>query len=231
MAYIYLIEFPNHPNTCYIGKTTRNPVNIRINEHFWDKKSRSRTDKLCRWYKKNNIKTINTILEETNVKDIDYLEIFWIRYMKYLGFKLTNHHDNETTSVSWTSERKKKHSDYRKNFKFTQESKNKMSMSKKGRIITWGNKISENKKGKLNPFSETHLQNIRDARKKSHGKPVMQMNMDGEYIKEFDMVIEAANYLLSTSHSHMTLNGLKNGIKDCCGGKQKSAGGFTWKYM
>ena len=26
MAYIYLIEFPNHPNLCYVGKTTRNAM-------------------------------------------------------------------------------------------------------------------------------------------------------------------------------------------------------------
>jgi hypothetical protein len=28
----------------------------------------------------------------------------------------------------------------------------------------------------------------------------------------------------------MKLNGLKNGIKDCCSGKQKTAGGFKWEF-
>ena len=137
MAYIYLIEFPDHPNLCYVGKTIRNPVTTRINEHFDGRFSKTRTDKLCKWYRKNNIKTINTILEETDIENVDHLEVFWIRYMKYLGFKLTNHHDHETISITWTDERKKKHSENKKKFRFTEKSKAKMSKSKKGRYITW----------------------------------------------------------------------------------------------
>lgn len=230
MAYIYLIEFPQHPNLYYVGKTIRNPASIRINEHFWTERTKTRTDKLCRWYRKNNIKTVNTILEETDIENVDFLEVFWIRYMKYLGFQLTNHHDNETISITWTDERRKKHSEIKKQFRFTEESKIKMSESKKGRNITWGDKISQTKKGIPNPFSETHLENIRAARKKSHGKQVIQMDLEGNEIKKYDMILSAAQYLLSTTHPHLKLNGLKNGIKDCCTGKQKTAGGFKWKY-
>jgi len=230
MAFIYLFEFTNHPNLCYVGKTTRNPVTTRINEHFWTENTKTRTDKLCRWYRKNNIETINTVLEETDIENVDFLEVFWIRYMKYLGFKLTNHHDNETISIAWTEERKKKHGENKKQFRFTEKSKNKMSKSKKGWNVTWGDKISQTKKGVPNPFSETHLENIRAARKKSHGKPVIQMDLDGNMIGEFNMVIDAATHLFHTTHSHMKLNGLKNGIKDCCSGKQKTAGGFKWKF-
>jgi hypothetical protein len=230
MAYIYLIEFPNHPNLCYVGKTTRIPATIRIREHFWRENTKSKTDKLCRWYKKNNIETINTILEETDINNVDYLEVFWIRYMKYLGFQLTNHHDNETISISWTDERKKKHSENKKNFKFEQKSKDKMSKSKMGMKVTWGDKISQTKKGIPNPFSETHLANLRIARKKSHGRAITQMDLDNNVIKDHNMIIDAAIELIETTHSHMTLNGLKNGIKDCCVGKQFTAGGFKWKY-
>ena len=31
-------------------------------------------------------------------------------------------------------------------------------------------------------------------------------------------------------HTKPVQNGLKNGIKDCCSGKQKTAGGFKWKF-
>jgi hypothetical protein len=230
MAYIYLIEFPNHPNLCYVGKTIRNPVTTRINEHFDGRTSKTRTDKLCKWYRKNNIKTINSVLEETDIKNVDHLEIFWIRYMKYLGFKLTNHHDNETISITWTEERKKKHSENKKKFRFTEKSKAKMSESKKGRDVTWGDKISQTKKGTKNPFNEIHLENIRIARKKSHGKPVIQFDLQGNVIKEYNMIIDAAVFLLQTTHQHMKLNGLKNGIKDCCSGKQKTSGGFRWEF-
>jgi len=230
MAYIYLIEFPKHPNLIYIGKSTRSG-DVRIKEHFYSNTTKSKTDKLCRWYKRNNVETINTVLEEADIKSIDFLEVFWIRYMKYLGFNLTNHHDNETISVAWTDERKKKHSENKKQFRFTEKSKAKMSASKKGRNITWGDKISKTKKGTPNPFSETHLENIREARKKSHGKPVIQMDLDGNIVGEHNMIIDAANHLLQTTHPNLKLNGLKNGIKDCCRERQKTCAGYIWRYL
>jgi hypothetical protein len=91
---------------------------------------------------------------------------------------LTNHHDNETISIAWTEERKKKHGENKKQFRFTEKSKNKMSKTKKGWNVTWGDKISQTKKGTPNPFSETHLENLREARKKSHGKKVIQMDLE-----------------------------------------------------
>lgn len=229
MAYIYLIEFPNHPNMMYVGKSRREGL-VRIKEHFQSTKTKSKTDKLCRWYKKNHIQTINTVLEEVDVVDLDWLEVFYIRYFKFLGFNLTNHTDKETISISWTEDRKKKHSDLKKAFRFTTESKQRMSDSKKGRKVTWGDKISKGKKGKLNPFSETHLHNIQEARKKSHGRSIVQMDMDGNEIQSFSMILDAAKYMLSTTHSHLKLSGLRNGIKDCCVGKQKTCAGHKWQY-
>lgn len=229
MAYIYLIEFPKHPNLVYVGKTTRSGL-VRINEHFYSNKTKTRTDKLCRWYKKNNISTINTILEEVDINEVDWLEIFYIRYMKFLGFTLTNHTDEETKSVSWTSERKEKYIELKKQFRFTVESKQKMSKSKKGWNVTWGDKISKGKKGKPNPFSEIHLHNLRESRKKNQGRKVVQKDMNGNHIQTFNMIKEAAEYLFNSTHNCLTMNGLRNGIKDCCVGKQKSCAGFTWEY-
>ncbi len=229
MAYIYLIEFPKHPNLVYIGKSRR-PGIVRINEHFHSNNTKTRTDKLCRWYKKNNIPTINTVLAECGEDEMDSLEVFYIRYMKFLGLKLTNHTDKETKSVDWTDERKQQQRNRRLNTTFGIEVRNKMSESKKGRIVTWGEKISKTKKGKPNPFSESHLENIRKARKISHSKAVTQMDLEGNIIQSFESMLDAAKYLLSTTHCHLTLNGLKNGIKDCCVGRQQKCAGYKWVY-
>lgn len=229
MAYIYLIEFPKHPNLVYIGKSRR-PQNIRIKEHFHSNNTKSKTDKLCRWYKNNNILTINTVIEECNVDEVDALEIFYIRYMKFLGLELTNHTDEETNSISWSDERKQKQRDRRLNVKFGIDVKNKMSKAKKGWKVTWGHKISKAKKNKSNPFSETHLKNLREARKISHNRPVIQTDLSTNIIKHFDSILGAAQYLISTTHNHLTLNGLKNGIKDCCVGRQKTCAGYKWEY-
>lgn len=229
MAYIYLIEFPKHQNLVYIGKSIRSG-DVRIKEHFHSNNTKTKTDKLCRWYKNNHILTINTVLVECNEDEVDELEVFYIRYMRFLGFKLTNHTDEETKSISWTEDRKQQQRNRRLNTTFGPESRDKMSKAKKGWNVTWGDKISKTKKGKPNPFSESHLENIRKARKISHSKAVIQIDLDGNKIQSFDSMLDAANHLLSTTHNYLTLNGLKNGIKDCCVGRQQTCAGYKWMY-
>ena len=57
------------------------------------------------------------------------------------------------------------------------------------------------------------------AKKKS--KKVYQYDLDGNFIKEYDSVTEAAK----------RTGGYKSNISACCLGKVKSACGFTWKYI
>ena len=61
--------------------------------------------------------------------------------------------------------------------------------------------------------------NIVMARNKS--KKVYQYDLDGNFIKEYNSVTEAAKYT----------GGYKSTISACCSGKVKSACGFTWKYI
>lgn len=61
--------------------------------------------------------------------------------------------------------------------------------------------------------------NIAMAKKKS--KKVYQYDLNGNFIKEYDSVTEAAKYT----------GGYKSNISACCLGKVKSACGFTWKYL
>lgn len=49
---------------------------------------------------------------------------------------------------------------------------------------------------------------------------IIQMDMDGNFIKEWNSIKEASCVL-----------GIDNScITKCCKGKRKSCGGFTWKY-
>ncbi len=230
MACIYLIEFPKHPELFYVGKTKRFPVSKRVYEHK-NSQYKNYTDNLCNWYRKNKIKYTFCILEEcSSVEEMDIAESFYIKYLRWLGVNLTNHYDGTTNSTSWTDERRKKHSEFRHSHKFSDETKLKMSESKLGMEVTWGDKISKGKKGVPNPFSETHLVNIQAARKLSHGHAVVQMDLDGNEIQSFNMIIDASQYLIDVCNSKLTWNGLKNGIKDCCTGRQLTAAGYKWKY-
>ena len=52
------------------------------------------------------------------------------------------------------------------------------------------------------------------------GKCVVQLDLDGNFIAEYNTIVEAAN----------KTNILKEGISQCCRHKNKSAGGFQWLF-
>jgi hypothetical protein len=51
------------------------------------------------------------------------------------------------------------------------------------------------------------------------GKPIIQYDLSGNFIKEWPSIAQAA-----------VVTGYISGIKDCAKGRQKTAGGFIWKY-
>ena len=92
-------------------------------------------------------------------------------------------------------------------------------------------KISDVIKGK--PKSKECKQKLRDinlgkhlseeTRKKvseSHFKPVYQLDKNGNIINEFDLILAAAQYIHRNNSS----------ISKCCKEKQKTCGGYMWRY-
>jgi group I intron endonuclease len=112
----------------------------------------------------------------------------------------------------------------------TPETKRKISEVKKGKKNPlYGKKHSEQTKKKMSEaqkgennhmygktLSEEHKKKMSKALK----KPIIQYTKDGEFIKEWPSLSDAAKSL-----------GIHNGcISSACTGKRKSAGGFLWKY-
>jgi hypothetical protein len=56
--------------------------------------------------------------------------------------------------------------------------------------------------------------------KKSLSKPVLQLSLDGEIVREWD----------STMHAHRVKGFLQGNISRVCTGKRKTAGGYVWVY-
>lgn len=54
-----------------------------------------------------------------------------------------------------------------------------------------------------------------------HSRAVIQCDLQGNVIKQFDRIQDAA----------IELNISKKGIQECCAGRQKSASGYIWKYV
>ena len=58
--------------------------------------------------------------------------------------------------------------------------------------------------------------------KKKNGKCVLQFDLDGNFIKKYECVTDAYNWMLA--------NNIKGDIKSNLSNRTKKAGGFVWKY-
>lgn len=69
-------------------------------------------------------------------------------------------------------------------------------------------------------FDGTIQEKIQPSKSRFAPKKVLQYSLEGEFIKEWDDAKIAAEQL----------NLVAKGIKDCCRGRQKSHGGYIWKF-
>lgn len=75
--------------------------------------------------------------------------------------------------------------------------------------LEWCNRYYNNNYGSRNKKASQALK-----------KPVSQFTLDGEFIKRWDSAMDV--------EQEIGVN--KQGIYNCCKGKQLTAGGFTWRY-
>ena len=184
----------------------------------------------------------NLSQEEAKLWEIRLIALFKTNCCRYtdpmLGYNMTDGGEG-TYGYKHSEEIKKRISDAHTNP--SEETRKKMSESKKGRSLSeeTRRKMSEVKKGKS--FSEEHKKNMGRAHKgikwdddrrrkisgENHpnygkGKGVVQISIEGEYIAEYISSDEAEK-----------ITGINcNGIRLCCNHKphRHTAGGFIWMY-
>jgi hypothetical protein len=71
-------------------------------------------------------------------------------------------------------------------------------------------------------YSYTDKIVVESFKHKGFNKPVIQYNLNGEFIKEYKSAKEAERSIININH--------KNNISSCCNGKQKTAYGFIWEF-
>jgi hypothetical protein len=84
----------------------------------------------------------------------------------------------------------------------------KVSKANKGRKILWANKIGDALRGVPKNYPNPNK------------KIIIQLDLEGNFIKEWPSATEAGKYL----------NKSGNSIADCASDRQKTAYGFKWKY-
>jgi len=185
-VWIYGLIDPRDNEVKYIGKTFR--LERRFKDHLNGKGNTLKTAWIKKLKKSNLIPEL-FILDETNIKNCDSLEIYWISQMKTWGFSLknmTNGGDGSYGVKPWNKGLKDV-------FHHTEESKKKMSIGRKG-MNTWskGMKHTEESKQKM---SESR-KGVKIDKNKNNGfgnKKVYCYNKMGEIVKIYKSGRETIN--------------------------------------
>jgi group I intron endonuclease len=221
-VYIYGLVEPKTNTLRYVGKTTDLDRRLRrhINERF---NNNSYKDRWIRKLIDNNEKPEIVLIDFVNNNDWQYWEKFYISYYKFIGCKLTNGTKGGDEPPST------------KGRKHTEESKRKMSETKKGKSIPWLNNgkersvthkknLSKSLKGRVSPnkgkkFDDNLKKKLSDA--STTKKKVKQLDLNGNLIKIWDSINLAQN-TLQIRHISEVCRKVKN---------HKTSGGFIWEYL
>jgi hypothetical protein len=153
------------------------------------------------------------LIEE--VEDWRFWETYWIQQFKVWGYKLTNKNNGGGGCEKGIS-------------KHTIESRKKIGASKIGKILSNETKLKQSisnkgiSRNKGNSFAKGHtlspesISNIVEKRKKI----IYQLDKQDNIIKEWSSIKEASLGLKIQSSD----------INNCCRGKNKTAGGYKFRY-
>jgi group I intron endonuclease len=220
-VFIYGLVDPFTNQLKYIGKSV-NPT-IRLRKHISERNKRdSHKDRWIRKIINKGIKPELIIIDEVSQSNWGYWEKYYISYFRFIGCTLTNGTSGGDQPPST------------KGRKHTEESKRKMSETKKGNPIPWLNNglprsithrenLSKACSGRMSPnkgkkYSEELCDKLVKA--STSNKPVLQLDLNNNLIKEWS----------SKSLAERTLK-IRH-ISECCRNikNYKTSGGFKWVY-
>jgi hypothetical protein len=123
---------------------------------------------------------------------------------------------NNTKGILKSEETKKRMSESMKNKPKSEEHRKKLKESK------IGHKMSEKTRESLRISNTGRIQSTEEINKRANSrkKPIIQMDLDGNFIKEWQSATDAKKELnINLSH-----------IYACCKGKRNKSNNFKWKY-
>ena len=200
---IYVLKDPETSIIYYVGRSVN--IKTRYRQHIFlarRSKKKNRKDAWILSILNKGLKPLIEIIESVPEEICVEREIFWIDTLGKT-IKLKNDRDIKYENSYYI---------------FSDKSRKKMSESQKG---------NRNKKGKkLTKEQSYNCGNARRGKKQSYGeklkrfKRVIQYDMNGDFIREWESVSSAANNIGTTQGT----------ISLAASGKRKSSHGFIWKY-
>lgn len=252
MYQIYLITNLIN-NKKYVGQTKKSKGYIRrFNSHIKSSYSNRQDRKLTylhqsiKYYGEENFK-VELIEDNIPEEEIDAREIFWIDYYKtyYIynkGYNMTlggqgthgyKFNDNDKKKISNSSKQfwedlKKDEVKYNEfvnmrrerqlGMKFSDEHRKKLSDLAKKRV---GDKNSF--------YGKHHTEEAKNKIKQGKTKKVGMFDLDGNLIREFESLTDAAKFIISIGKcKSMCCLGR---ISKICNGIDKTAYGYIWKFL
>lgn len=219
--YIYTLTDPITNQIRYIGKTVN--LKRRYTSHSSIKENIKENTHRSKWVLSllnKGLKPIMHVIDQTN-HDWQKLEKFYIQKYKNEGFDLCN--------LTLGGDGGTGHSKYKefiiyqfdKNGQLINEFQNTKIAAKQS------NTSFENIKRCIRGTYKTaggfywsKEKNFKSKNRNHNAKYVYQYDLNGNFIKKFNSVYEAAK----------ETNIQRNSIKNCCHGKQKRAGKYQWKF-
>lgn len=243
MIGIYKITSPE--GKVYIGCSSNIEKRWKSYSHF--ESTCSNQKKLYDAFKKYGFdKHIFEVIEECSLDILLEREAFWIKYfnsfenglnMNKGGYGCVIHSDSTRNKIKqartgWipSPERGIIIGNKLKNKPKSEEHKQKISLSNLGKPKPFKGRVSPNKGNK---YTSEVIQTIRESRigtkmslssrkqmsdNQWKKRKVNQYDLEGNFIKEWSSVTEAKKHY-------------KGDIGACCRGKQKTAGGYIWKFV
>lgn len=225
---IYILIDPETNLVRYVGKA--NNISERYKAHL--NKARKHQIHKRNWInnlRKKGLKPIISIIDIVPVKDWIFWETYWISQFKTWGFNLVNYTEggDGSTFGNQTSFKKgnKSWNTGSANtficeickipFKASLTSKRKFCSHLCNGINKKNNQNKGNFKKGVIPWNITTT-----GYKTKKRIPILQLTLDGNFIKEFECCKEAAK----------EMNCHEENIRNVCLGNSKTAKGFKWKY-
>lgn len=236
-GYIYKFTSLIDPSKCYIGKTYH--IGSRLNNHLTGRGNTSSFQKALDLYgitsftfeilyvrEAETIEELNIILNELERYSIDKYDSFNNGYNDTkggsgsLGYSPSDEIrelvSNKLRGHKVSKETREKLSLSHRGFKHSKESINKMKIAFKNRSQEVESYRKKRLKEHLSSLTEEDIM----TRASKCKKPIIQYNLDGEFIREWESATDAASFY----------NINKVNITKCCLGKNKTSNGYIWKY-
>lgn len=226
-SYVYALRCPDSKIIKYIGKAD-NPKR-RYNSHMCDK-NRSPKSSWIKSLKTQNKKPELVILGVYDKSIVYNMEIFWINYFKNFNNLKNLTSGGEGVSKPQSDETRKHISKKLTGVKKSKSHCENISKAMKGHINNptalnlkayWTEQSTNGYwEGKTRPPTSAETRKKIKENMKPNKKPILQLSLDGIFIKEWESIALAER----------ELNVCSGKISMVCNGKRNMAFGFKWKF-